>query len=458
MLRSHIATATLCGMPAPATQALLAPQQAQRLQADMDMALVLLPDQQHHHHQQQQEEQEEQGQHHHSRHEQLQTVLEEEAISAADDCSFTLMHEMEAVKHELARVLSQRAERVERCLPPSPPSSVPGDDEEEEEEEAPLALPPAAAAAAAAAAAGVAATTTTTTAAAQLLEEELEEAPALPEDDDLSITITSMEQLDEPVSSAASLNSFGDFMEPVVGAGQDFSRPPSTAPPAAAAAAVGPGKKEQPHFPIIDDVLCEYEASRVQPQSQPATAPAQQPPSMLYDHDREEEEATASSSSSSSSDDSRHDSGSSGDESGCQSPASSVSSVCSSHGDDDVEMHPLDRAPKPAFRLGAAVVSQTEVPPVVCEATLVACETEAPTLPVDAAPTVLDEPEPAAAVSVDKQDNEPMELPVQVVATKRRQPVHAKRAPRKNNGWKRVPIKARLSPSQKRGLLSRSPW
>ena len=443
MLRSHIATATLCGMPAPALQSLLTPQQEQRLQADMDMALVLpdqvqdLQEQEHRHHHQQTEA----G--HYSRREQLQTVPEEEAISAADDCS-TLMHEMEAIKNELARVLSQRAERAERCLPPSPPSSVPGDEEEEEEEEeeevAPLALPTAATATAATAA------TTATQLLAPLPEEELEEAPALPEDDD-SLCITSMEQLDEPVSCTASLSSFGDFVEAPVGAGQDFSRPPSTIPPpagAVAAAVVGPVKKEQPHFPIIDDVLREYEALQLQPQSQP------QPQHVLYDHDHEEGSSSSSSTGSSSGDESRHDGGSSGDESGCQSPASSASSVCSSHGDDDVDAHPLDRAPKAAFLLDAPTVSPTEAAVVQqAEASALSAPTgkqdDAAELSVRADP-------PATGGGTAAAPGEA------VVTTRRRQPVHAKQAPRKNNGWKRVPIKARLSPSDKQRFLSRPSW
>lgn len=441
MLRSHIATATLCGMPAPALQSLLTPQQEQRLQADMDMALVLpdqvqdLQEQEHRHHQQT-----ETG--HCSRREQLQTVLEEEAISAADDCSFTLMHEMEAIKNELARVLSQRAERAERCLPPSPPSSVPGDDGEEDEEEVPpLALPTAAAATAALTAAAT--ITTATQPLAPLPEEELDEAPALPEDDD-GLYITSMEQLDEPVSCTASLNSFGDFMEAPVGAGQDFSRPPSTVPPPAPAVA-GPGKKEQPHFPIIDDVLCEYEASQLQPQSQ------SQPQSkhVLYDHDHEE--GSSSSTGSSSGDESRHDGGSSGDESGCQSPASSVSSVYSSHGDDDVEAHPLDRAPKAAaFLPEAPTVSPTE-----------ASALPAPPTVLDDEPEVLGKQDNATELSVPADPPaEVAELSAVEAARKasRRQAAQAKQAPRKNNGWKRVPIKARLSPSDKQRFLSRPSW
>jgi len=358
-LASHITTATLCVLPAQVMETHFTPEQSERLQAEIESSLAMQ-------HQQQQQQQQQFFNQPLSHHEVLQTVLEEEEISSGDK-HFTLMSDMEAVHRELKRVLSVQSQSRPQ-LNEEQSDDSPSLAEVLQSRGPPPEIPP--------------------RPRAPLSPVMVENAPALPAIEDEDLNIFSMEELEEPVSSGSSIRSFGDFVEAPPsssGAGQDFSRPSTSH-----------GKKEVPHFPIIDDVLSEYEAS-------------------LHSVDRErrieyldEHEGLTSG------DESRNGFS---DESRCDSPATSVSST----NEEDIDAQSLDTGKE---------VQQVD-PGLVMEM--------------------------GSKSSESVCSNTRPKRPIAVRGSSSRSST-SRRAPKKNNGWKRVPKKARLSPGEKKRFVSRAFW
>ncbi|KAI5786190.1 hypothetical protein FPQ18DRAFT_308740 [Pyronema domesticum] len=307
-----------------------------------------------------------------SRHDILQTILEQEEISALDDINFTLMSGLETVQRELARVIEEarRKEasrklgafrtpsfRIERGPPPAIPPR-------------PVGL---------------------TSAMGGL-------SIHVPEEQS-GFDIMSMEQLDDGGSSASSVQSFGHFIEmAAISGGLDFSKPP-TAPAM---------MKEIPHFPIIEDILSDFEACVSSPE-----------PTERGDY--VDDGLTSC-------DESRNGFS---DESLCNSPTTSVSST----DEDDIDVETLDgdkKIQRPTFlQMDSGYGTDFDTEREILEM-----------------PDTISE-EPTTSELLVKQ---PLQL---VRATRSPAP---KRAPKKNNGHKRVPKKARLSSSARQRFLSRAFW
>ncbi|KAF8538005.1 hypothetical protein BDD12DRAFT_194824 [Trichophaea hybrida] len=366
-MSAFITTTTLCVLPAQVLETHFTPEAAERLQGEIESSIVMQQ-------QQQQQQQQQFINRPSSRHEVLQTVLEEEEITSSGDKHFTLMSDMEAVHRELARVLTARNQSRQESDEDQYATS-PSVDTDLQSRGPPPEIPP--------------------RPRAPLSPMITEEAPALPEIEDEDLNIFSMEELEEPVSSSSSVRSFGDFVEAPpsgTGVGQDFSRPSTSQ-----------GKKEVPHFPIIDDVLSEYEAS-------------------LHSVDRDRRIEYL--------DD--HEGLTSGDESRngfsdgsiCDSPATSVSST----NEDDIDAQSLD-AGKESQQVDSGLVMEMG----------------------------------SKELSVHQKNSESVssntlpKRPVYIRGSSSRSST-ARRAPKKNNGWKRVPKKARLSPGEKKRFVSRAFW
>ena len=358
-------------------------------------------------------------------------AVEEENEESLYDDTFILMAEMEAVRRELAQALDAR--KQERALKQAMAAAAVPAVVATEDRGPPPQLPP------------------------RPPPIELEEIPALPEtdEDDTALHVFSMEQLEESTSSQSSLRSFGDFVE--AAGGQEFSRPPSRLV-----------NKEAPHFPIIDDVLKDFEAS-IQPiEMQPSlSAIGSDATDEHYEHD---------SGHSSEHGDSRNDSSCDENESRPDSPATSVSS--SNDDDADVKVEPLDFA-RPALvhvdsGISMAVEEEAvEVEDVKEEAnTIAAAILGALEIPTDekTAMTVLQTELPIAEEEQTiEAPIEAIELPTKTVApvlqrpglvrTSASRPSRKKTvSPRKNNGHKHIPKKVRLSASEKQKFLSRPAW
>jgi len=277
---------------------------------------------------------------------------------------------------------------------------------------------------------------------------DVEEIPALPEidDDDTALDVSSMEELEESSSSRSSLRSFGDFIAAVPGNGQEFSRPPSRLI-----------NKEAPHFPIIDDVLKEFEATL----SPAVTETTESEDGSDGNHEQYEHNSGHSSEHG----DSRN--GSSGDENESR-PDSPATSVSSSNNDEDVKLEPLD------FTRPALQNDDSDICIEMGEEVEEEKETEATILPTLSTPagektTVLE-----AEVPVVEEEKtietliEAIELPTIAAPVVQRPkllrastPRSSQKKilpPRKNNGHKRIPKKVRLSSSEKQKYLSRPAW
>lgn len=351
-------------------------------------------------------------------------AIEEEKEAPLYDDTFTLMAEMEAVHRELAQVLGARKQALQQAASAAAMATATCGP--------PPQLPPRPSPA----------------------ETKLEVIPA---DEDTALHVFSMEELEESSSSQSSLRSFGEFIDSASasGPGQEFSRPPSRQI-----------NREAPHFPIIDDVLKEFEATmraptagavaeiEIEMMEMDSAESGSENGSDNYDHD---------SGHSSEHDDSRN--GSSGDENESRpdSPATSVSS--SNNDDDDVKEEPLDFV-RPALEHvdsgicmegdeyesreedeEEAIVAQS---PAEEKTIHTVCETEL---------AVVEEEETVQALI------EAIELPIPTLQRPKLIRASTSRSsqkkilpPRKNNGHKRIPKKVRLSTSEKQKFLSRPVW
>jgi hypothetical protein len=232
------------------------------------------------------------------------------------------------------------------------------------------------------------------------------ELPALPgpspaeEDEDLKII--SMEELEVySVSSGSSIRSFGDFVEPSIGANQSFSSVSCVS------------AKDTPHFPIIDDVISAYEASLTSSSTDSCHSTGEKDPEALINTD---------------------DDWDGENDSGLNSPATSVS--VNSIPNEDVNELDLNKQLPSETRLPLQLV-EIQIPEVIN---------------VQPPPTkaLIIQKQPKIALTTSSRNCSPCSS---TTSSSR-----SKRPPRKNNGWKRIPKKQRLSPSSKQRFISRAFW